>query len=518
MKFGAVYCVYDDHEYLDISLEPIKNKLDKVLFLISDIPWNGKKIDNSKTIQKVKDLCKSNKHFELIEGHWTNEIDQRNFGLTQFYKAGIDYCFIIDSDEMYNDFIFENIKEFIKKNPTIAALHIEWNTYWTKEYYVISPREYYKPVIAVKVDSFKFTTIRHGITSISRAGDFVFQTKEVKYNGTVIPPQIAYCFHFSYARSNEYMKRKLETNSHAPEFIKGWYENVWLKWKPSNKNLHPVTPEQYNIAVKENFLAFPDHFKKFVKRERNRKCSIVLLNWNSFNLTIRCLELIYKTMKDREYEIILIDNGSLKDDVERIKSLENKSIIKVFNDKNLGFAGGNNEGIKRARQSNDIVLLNVDAEPQEGWFDSLYGTLEENQLAGLVGPLGNNVEGGHQREKMVEKDTQIFNLHFYCVLIFREVINRIGLLDTRFGMGTYEDNDYCIRANLAGYQCWISSKSLVKHDPHQVFKLNNVDDKELQLKNEEVLKAKLIQTFYNYRAKIDYFSSEDVAKQSGLII
>jgi GT2 family glycosyltransferase len=516
MKFGAVYCLYDDHEYLDVSLETIKNKLDKVLFLMSDIPWNGKKIDNSSTIQKVKNLCKQNKNFELIEGHWTNEIDQRNFGLTQFYTAGIDYCFIIDSDEMYYETHFENIKEFIKKNPQIAAFHVEWNTYWTKQYYVISPREYYKPVIAVKVDSFQFTTIRHGVTSISRAGSFVFQTKEANYNGAVIPPQLAFCFHFSYARTNEYIKRKLETNSHAPEFLSGWYEKVWLNWTPNSKNLHPVTPQQYETSVKENFLIFPDHFKKFIKKERNRKCSIVLLNWNSWDLTKRCLEMISKTIKNIDYEIILVDNGSK--DIEGIKSLDDKRVVKVFNKENLGFAGGVNEGIKKAKSTNDIVLINVDAEPQESWLDDLYTTLESNPFCGLVGPLGNNIENGYQKEKMVNKDTQVFNLHFYCVLIFRETINKIGLFDTRFKIGGYEDNDFCIRSNLAGYQCWISAKSLVKHEPHQVFKLNKIDNFDLESKNKQLLQDKLIDAFYNYGKVIDYYSLNEVAKKSGLTI
>ena len=109
MKFGAVYCLYDDYEYLDISLESIKNSVDYVLFLISDIPWNGKVSDNKTTINKVKLLCAENKKYELIQGHWEDEIKQRNFGLNRFFKLGIDYYFVIDSDEVYYKFHFNNI-------------------------------------------------------------------------------------------------------------------------------------------------------------------------------------------------------------------------------------------------------------------------------------------------------------------------------------------------------------------------------------------------------------------------
>ena len=141
MKFGAIYCVYDDHQYLDISLDSVKDNLDSVLFLMSDIPWNGEKSDNSETIEKIKILCEKNKKFELITGHWSNEIDQRNFGLEYSIKNNIDYSFIIDSDEVYKENHFNNILRFIDDHRQYDAFHLEWNTYWTKNYYKIYPRE-----------------------------------------------------------------------------------------------------------------------------------------------------------------------------------------------------------------------------------------------------------------------------------------------------------------------------------------------------------------------------------------
>lgn len=48
MTFGAVYCLYDDHEFIDISVLPISQYLNKVLFLISDVPWNGKPLIKTK--------------------------------------------------------------------------------------------------------------------------------------------------------------------------------------------------------------------------------------------------------------------------------------------------------------------------------------------------------------------------------------------------------------------------------------------------------------------------------------
>jgi GT2 family glycosyltransferase len=518
-KFGACYCIYDDHEYLEISLKSIVESVDIVLFLISNVPWNGTVCDNRETINKIKDLCSKYSKCCLMEGCWTNEIDQRNFGLKYLFSLNIDYCFVIDSDEIYYKQHFKNIIELINQNPNYDAFHLEWNTYWTKQYYVISPREGYQPLICVKVANFVFTIIRGGKTRIRRLNEYILNEKNNDtYNAILIPQQIAICFHLSYARSNDYIKRKLETNSHAKEFIPDWYNTVWSKWTPESKNLHPVTPHQYQRAVKEDFAIFPENLKIFIKNERNVECSIIILNWNSTDFLFKCLDAIIQHTK-RKIEIIIVDNGSkdLTDNFEEY--IKNEYTTKlIMNKENLGFAAGVNQGIRIAKKENDICLLNVDAEVTENWLDHLYETLNENANAGLVGPLGNEIENKHQSVGMTDKDIKQFNIYFYCVLIYRELINKIGLLDERFGLGGYEDNDYCIRAQLAGYEPWISAKSLVKHKAHQIFEKNKVDRISLETENERKLTSKLVQAFYHYASKNNIFLDNELSKLSGLKI
>jgi len=516
MKFGAIYCLYDDHEYLEESLFPHACNLSKVLFLISDVPWNGEKADNSKTVSRVKKLCEKNPNFELIEDHWENEIDQRNFGLAFFYKKGIDYAFIIDSDEIYRDHHFKNIKKFILKNPEYDAFHIKWNTYWTKNYYRIQPRENYNPVIAVRVSHFLFTIIRGGITSVIRSENSVIKTTG-QYNGVLIPPEIAICFHLSYARNNEYMKRKLETNSHAGEFLDGWYENVWLKWTPNMRHLHPVAPTDYGMAVREDFPVFPDQLKVLIKKEKLKKrmCSIIILNWNSCGLLERCLELVKLNTCGIPYEIIVVDNGSANNSIEYIKSLDCK---KIFNKENKGFPAGVNQAIRMTKDT-DVCLLNVDAEVQEGWLEKMYETMIKHPCAGMVGPLGNRIKSGHQREGYVSNDTITPNLYGYCMLIMRELIDKIGLFDEIYGpIGGYEDNDYGIRAKLAGYELYISAKSLVKHEAHQVYKINGLDNYE----NDRINREKYLNKFYgvllNYGKIMDLYSNQKMSSATRLVI
>lgn len=218
MKCGAVICLYDDHEYLRECVEAVVGQLDKVLFLMSDVPWHGRSNNNHDTRLVVEQLCTQFPQCELIEGHWEDEIEQRNFGLDRFVEWGIDLYFLIDSDEIYREDEFARIKRFIAALPDVAAFHIEWNTYWRKEYYRIEPREDYKPLIAVRPTSFSFNVIRGGTTAVHRTRAGV-EAVGNGYNAVLIPPEVAICYHLSYARDDSYMRRKLETNSHAPDFI-----------------------------------------------------------------------------------------------------------------------------------------------------------------------------------------------------------------------------------------------------------------------------------------------------------
>lgn len=525
MKFGAIYCTYDDHEYLELSFESFKN-MDKVLFLISDKPWNGEKSDNTETIKLVSRLVEKYPNVELKQGSWDDEAEQRNYGLDILFKGGIDYSFIVDTDEIYHNQHIEAMKDFIIKNQKFSAFHIEWNTYWTKDYYVINPREEFNPIVCVKVSEFKFTKNRQGTTDVKRAGGAVFKSEGQMYNGILIPPTVAFCYHLSYARKDEIIKRKIETFSHSSEVVKGWYENVWKKWTPASTNLHPVTPEQYKQAVKENFIAFPEPLKLFIKNERmnlNRPCSIIVLNWNSCELLKNCLKLIQENTSGVVYKVIIVDNGSTKDDsVAYLKSLKKDSFIFpfkiVYNKENKGFAGGVNSGIRASDNGTDVCLLNVDAEVQPGWLRELYNTLNRFPDCGFVGPLGNVTESHYQEEGMVKEDTLVPNLHFYCTLIFSEVIDKIGLFDTRYGNGCFDDNDYGMRGRLAGYVHYISAKSLVRHKAHQVFRLNGLDPFKAEMENKEKFIDKFFGVMLNYSRLYNFYTTYDLAKGTGLLI
>ncbi len=264
MKLSACYIVYDDYELLPMSMESIYGTVDKIYFLLNDQPWRGAKRPeaHAKAKEFLKNLCVQFNKCELIEKTFDVEADQRNFGLRISKRDGYKFQLIVDTDEVYNPSELQNLKNILSQNPTLPAVHCTWATYWkTEPLYRIEPREAWNPLIIANVDQFLFHHIRDGLTTDE------YGVPNAQYRCYQIPPHILLLHHFSYARDDKYMLDNANTSAHAHEYVKDWYENVWLKWKPEDKNLHPVTPAQYYSAVKQDMNELPPLIKKYFKSD-----------------------------------------------------------------------------------------------------------------------------------------------------------------------------------------------------------------------------------------------------------
>jgi GT2 family glycosyltransferase len=74
----------------------------------------------------------------------------------------------------------------------------------------------------------------------------------------------------------------------------------------------------------------------------------------------------------------------------------------------------------------------------------------------------------------------------FCMLVKREVIDAIGVLDERFGPGGYEDYDYCLRVKQAGYKIMVASDVFIYHIGGQGYKKNNLDYDVLRSQNIQI--------------------------------
>lgn len=114
--------------------------------------------------------------------------------------------------------------------------------------------------------------------------------------------------------------------------------------------------------------------------KRRPKVSVIVLNWNGIRYTLPCIESL-KKQSYKDFEIILVDNASTKDNsVEVLKKL--KGIKLILNPENLGFAGGNNSGVKASSATKYIALLNNDAVVPKNWLAEMVAAMDRNPELG----------------------------------------------------------------------------------------------------------------------------------------
>lgn len=217
------------------------------------------------------------------------------------------------------------------------------------------------------------------------------------------------------------------------------------------------------------------------------KTSIIILTYNQLPLTKQCLTSIDKHTNQEEVEIIVVDNGSTDGTIAYLKSIP--SLKTIFNEKNLGFARGCNQGLDIAT-GDQVLFLNNDTIVTKNWLQSMITLLYSNEKIGMVGPVSNYVSGPQQIpvnyteiegiddftyaycQEQQGKSKSVLRLIGFCLLVKREVLDKIGGFDECFEYGSFEDDDLCFRALQAGYQLRIAFDSFIHHHGHATFNGN----------------------------------------------
>jgi GT2 family glycosyltransferase len=205
--------------------------------------------------------------------------------------------------------------------------------------------------------------------------------------------------------------------------------------------------------------------------------SVVVVTGDNLAETRVCVEALL-AHTDEVHEIVAVDRGSTDGTAEYLaRTLESRpNSLVIHGDRTMGPALAHNRGLAAARGKH-VVLLSSQAVVTSRWLEILTATADLHGQAGLVGPVTNRA-AGVQQIGQVDYDTaslrglQSFaalladgnagssrrapRLSGFCLLIKRELMARIGGLDERFELGNYEDNDYCLRAHLAGYECLVA--------------------------------------------------------------
>lgn len=203
--------------------------------------------------------------------------------------------------------------------------------------------------------------------------------------------------------------------------------------------------------------------------------SIVLLTYNYPEQVKLSLDHIRK-YADVPYELIVVDNGSKSELLNYLKSQDDIRLISNPDDK--GIARSYNQGAEIAN-GNYILFMNCYSLLTEKCLSSMLKCMQNEDNCAIVGPVSNNVSG-YQNIQIPYKDInqlndfvrqnrdynlgaakQVFRILSHCMLIKKEAIEKIGNFDERFGLGTYEDDDFCLRAINYSYSLYIALDAFV---------------------------------------------------------
>lgn len=217
--------------------------------------------------------------------------------------------------------------------------------------------------------------------------------------------------------------------------------------------------------------------------------SIIVLNWNGKEETIECIESL-KNIKYPNYEVIVVDNGSTDGSVE-ILSKKYPNIKFIKNKENLGYAEGNNIGIRQAIKNKSIyvLLLNNDTVVDPNLLNELVNVAENDEKIGVVGPTIYNYNNKNKiqscgaklnwytsktkllRENEIEdgKSNEIVDVDYVsgCAFLVKcELFKKIGFLCKDY-FAYREEVELCVRAKRnASYKIVCAQKAKIWHKGH----------------------------------------------------
>ncbi|MBS0603501.1 MAG: glycosyltransferase family 2 protein [Verrucomicrobia bacterium] len=216
------------------------------------------------------------------------------------------------------------------------------------------------------------------------------------------------------------------------------------------------------------------------------KIAVIVLNWNGKNDTLACLESL-EILTYPNFETIVVDNGSTDNSVPAICARFPRHIV-IQTGSNLGFAVGNNIGMKKAIEGGAdlLLLLNNDTIAAPDLLERFVETFKSHPDAGILGAkiyLFNNRDtldhlGGMWNRKtgtfefvgLREKDDrrqwelpqELDYVCGACLIVRRSVVEAIGYLEPRYFL-IWEESDFCFRARKAGFKTITSPQAKIWH-------------------------------------------------------
>jgi N-acetylglucosaminyl-diphospho-decaprenol L-rhamnosyltransferase len=219
--------------------------------------------------------------------------------------------------------------------------------------------------------------------------------------------------------------------------------------------------------------------------------SIIIVNWNTRDLLAQCLESIYANPPDREFEVIVVDNGSTDTSASMVRELFPQ--VRLFeNAENVGFVRANNQALSEC-QGRYVMLLNSDTIVKPDALAKMVRFLDEHPEAGVVGAYIQNPDGTPQRcfgsfptiltesayawgldsWSLISKwlaPRSIFSNGYLqtdwvlgaALMIRYDILNGVDRLDEEYFMYS-EEVDLCCRVRKAGWTNYVLGTAHIVH-------------------------------------------------------
>ncbi len=210
--------------------------------------------------------------------------------------------------------------------------------------------------------------------------------------------------------------------------------------------------------------------------------SIITVNYNQLEVTCDLLESLRK-ISYPNIEILVVDNASAENP-EPIKE-RYPEIELILSEENLGFAGGNNLALRRAK-GDYFLFLNNDTEVEPDFLEPLIACLQSDKKIGMVSPkirfydvpdtiqyagytpmnsltVQQHLIGCKEKDEgQFNESRETFSIHGAAMCFPRKVVEEVGLMADIFFL-YYEELDWAERVKKAGYKAWYVADSLIFH-------------------------------------------------------
>lgn len=236
------------------------------------------------------------------------------------------------------------------------------------------------------------------------------------------------------------------------------------------------------------------------------KVSIIIPIVDGLDYFEKCLKSLNKYTNN--YELIVVSNGSKKETIEYLNSIDWINFTLIINKENMGFGYACNQGIKVAK-CDYICLLNDDTILTPNWLPKLLKCFEINKDCGMVSPT--TCSGGTEqcdknliskRFEMTEQDIlnyanqlkndyKISDIYGFCMLTKKSILDKVGVFDyKRYGIAGVDEKDLIWRMKQFDYKTYWAKGSYVHHYGHKTLEKMGMDAFKIFSKNEAIFEER----------------------------